>query len=857
MNTIEMNKRKNINKMKLFFILLFINTNCFSQLDNDNSSMFDSLTHLAYSYQKKNDFVTAEKYYKELKDSALKLFGNSSFEYSFTLNDLGLNCYYKNDFKNAETNLSEAASIRRQTLGMYNPDYASSILNLGLVYFAIGNYQLAENNFEESGRIFKINNMQELYAISLHNRGLIYLLIEDYSKAEKTMLEALEIKRKFSGKDNLDYAKFLMACGMFYINREDFQKAEVYINQSISIYKNKYGEKSSIYASNTFWPAILNIQLGRYEDARQLCEDAKNILVKEHGENNIITTLPITILNFLNEYENKISEADSLMIKLISIHKNQMVDNFIFMSMNQSLAFIKSQERNFNYAYSYLARNQNSNATSDLFDMDLFIRNISLSNLDKLEEIAKRNADTSVVNKWKKYKYYKGILSATSTQNNELEKKVERLEKEIMSAIPEYKVAIKNNSINWKDIQSKIKTNEAVISFVSFRYYNKFKLSDSILYAAFVLRKDWENPKFISICNESQLSKILDTTNNSVSINNLYSDSSNYLYNTIWKPIDSLLIGVKKVYLSPTALLNKISFSAISMPSGDLLFNKYEIKTMSNVRSIAANNKNKTEIKSAYLFGDIDYNSEPISNKVNKSYQVSDTASISKIRSLTTGKWGNLNSTGVEVSSIEAITKELGIATTSFTKQKASEENFKNVISPSILHVATHGFASPQPKQILKEDYIFTESQKNIFQKSIDPLTRTGLIMSGGNQMWQKGIPFSNHEDEILTAKEVSEMDLSGCVLATLSACETGLGDIKGSEGVFGLQRAFKIAGVQNTIVSLWKIPDAATSDFMQTFYNKWLRDKNEINAAFRKTQLEMSIKYIQPYKWAGFVLIE
>jgi CHAT domain-containing protein len=227
------------------------------------------------------------------------------------------------------------------------------------------------------------------------------------------------------------------------------------------------------------------------------------------------------------------------------------------------------------------------------------------------------------------------------------------------------------------------------------------------------------------------------------------------------------------------------------------------------------------------------------------------------MRSVTNGKWGNLNSTGNEVSTIRNVTTGSKINTTVFTKQYASEENFKNIKSPSIIHIATHGFSSPQPKQNNKSDYFLTGTQKNIFQKSIDPLTRSGLIMSGGNEMWQKGVPYPNHEDEILTAKEVSEMDLGGCVLATLSACETGLGDVKGSEGVFGLQRAFKMAGVHYLIVSLWKVPDIETADFMQTFYSKWLKDKNEIKDAFRITQLEMSYKYNEPNKWAGFVLLE
>ena len=123
--------------------------------------------------------------------------------------------------------------------------------------------------------------------------------------------------------------------------------------------------------------------------------------------------------------------------------------------------------------------------------------------------------------------------------------------------------------------------------------------------------------------------------------------------------------------------------------------------------------------------------------------------------------------------------------------------------------------------------------------------------------MWEKGLSFPNHEDGIITANEVSKLNFNDCVLATLSACETGLGDLTSSEGVFGLQRAFKLAGVRYLIVSLWKVPDTETAEFMRLFYSKWLRDKNEINEAFRNTQIEISRKYKEPNKWAGFVLVE
>ena len=137
-------------------------------------------------------------------------------------------------------------------------------------------------------------------------------------------------------------------------------------------------------------------------------------------------------------------------------------------------------------------------------------------------------------------------------------------------------------------------------------------------------------------------------------------------------------------------------------------------------------------------------------------------------------------------------------------------------------------------------------------------MIRSGLILSGGNHAWQTGKPFRpGFEDGILTAYEISQMNLSNTELVVLSACETGLGDIQGNEGVYGLQRAFKIAGVKYLIMSLWQVPDFHTQELMTTFYSKWLEDKMNIPDAFRAAQKVMKDKFKEPFYWAGFVLVE
>ena len=132
---------------------------------------------------------------------------------------------------------------------------------------------------------------------------------------------------------------------------------------------------------------------------------------------------------------------------------------------------------------------------------------------------------------------------------------------------------------------------------------------------------------------------------------------------------------------------------------------------------------------------------------------------------------------------------------------------------------------------------------------------RSGLIMSGANRVWMGTSPIEGIEDGILTAYEVSNMDLMNTELVVLSACETGLGDIEGGEGVYGLQRAFRVAGAKTLIMSLWKVPDEQTRELMEKFYTGWLSEMDKYEA-FRNAQDEMRKKY-SPYYWAAFVMVD
>jgi CHAT domain-containing protein len=190
----------------------------------------------------------------------------------------------------------------------------------------------------------------------------------------------------------------------------------------------------------------------------------------------------------------------------------------------------------------------------------------------------------------------------------------------------------------------------------------------------------------------------------------------------------------------------------------------------------------------------------------------------------------------------------------------ATEENLTAIAneSPDILHIATHGYFFPTPPENSPKigARANKKSREDDIAASSNPLLRSGLALTGINRVWKGGDHVEGLEDGILTALEVSNLDLFNTKLVVLSACETGRGDIDNTEGILGLRRAFKIAGAQQLIISLWKVPDAQTSELMQLFYAKYLSGTS-VHSAFEYAQKKMSQRYDNPYYWAAFLLIE
>jgi len=880
----------------------------------------NSLRNLAQIYLESGDYTKADKFNNQSLDIIKRQKGENK-DYVFNLNILADQYNRLGDYTKALNLYLEALNIRKAVLGEDHPDYLTSISFLASQYNRMGKYDKAETLFLKALNITKKNLGEEniSYIRILNNLANLYNNLNFYSKAEIFYTQTLTLTKKILGEENIDYATYLNNLAQVYIKVSNYVKAESLMMQSLnilkkilvqsdfkygislnnlaelysrtknyskaeeiylealSITKNALGENHPDYAFTLDNLASLYDDLGEYSKAESLHIKAINIRKKYLGDEHPLYATSLGNLAYNYEHNNNSKLANIQYESSLRIIKKNWLTNLSFLNSIEADKFINTNEFEFDSRLSFLSRHPQESVKSELFDFNILKKNILFNTNHLLEKTISNLKDTSIQLKWK---YYKEISFKINKQIGqptkdldllpELKKQKDSLEKEILVSLPDFKLVLSNNKTSWNDIKSKLTTYDVILDFVSFRYYN-VKWTDTIFYGAFLIRPEWNEPRFIKLFNEEQLASLFDSSNTSYSINNLYCDNNGAIdstcntniYNLIWHPIDSLLKGVKKVYISPSGLLNRVSFSAIPTPEGDRLIDRYSIEQLSNIRTIAETNESqKDSIKSMLLIGGANFDIEPtFSNKSNINYVSTDTL-FSEVRSLHGSKWSYLAGTENEVSAIKNIASPNKMALSLLTGVNASEENFKkigsaNVLAPSVIHIATHGFAFATPKKITKEErFLLQDNRNNVFRMSEDPLTRAGLVMAGANQVWSTGLPYLNHEDGILTAREVSEMNLKSCVLATLSACETGLGEIKGSEGVFGLQRAFKMAGVKYLIVSLWKVPDAQTREFMELFYSSWLNQKLPIREAFRQTQISMSKKY-PPYQWAAFVLLE
>ncbi len=391
-------------------------------------------------------------------------------------------------------------------------------------------------------------------------------------------------------------------------------------------------------------------------------------------------------------------------------------------------------------------------------------------------------------------------------------------------------------NVHWKDIVNGLNEKEACVEFVKYTAH-AYSWSDSIPrphYAALILFPSCSYPIFVNLFDEKDLMEVYDLQPKSYDL-----EMGQSLYRELWGKLQKYIEGKDKVFFSPMGLLNLINIELLKDSTGKTAMEKYNLYRISSTRNIVSR-KEDGKIKTIISFGGIDY------EKANLYTPLMDSI-------ITRGNWSFLQNTLLEVNHIRDILNAKKIDAKLVTGQNASEEVFKFLDGTQfdVIHIATHGYYIPHDKRLAIPYFGNSDYTKNIQ----DELFYSGLIFSGGQKSWVESVFKPDANDGILSAYEIAKLDLHNVNLIVLSACETGLGDNL-YDGIYGLQRGFKKAGAKSILMSLWKIDDKATSDFMMHFYGE-ISEGISIHKSYIDTVQKMKEKYQDPYYWASFILLD
>jgi len=846
------------------------------ELGKQDEVFAKSLQNVGVMIMEQNRYPEARTYLDSALTVTQRYFGTDNRLYALQHNDLARLYEKMGDYDRALASFLIAIDIFEKISDRKDLQYRRILNSLAILYTDLGQYEKAIATYEKSLESTALTDGKDhyRYAIRLMNISSVYDEMRNHARAAELTQQALEIIKKTLGDQHPYYGIGLNNLAQQYEKLERADEADSFYRQSLTIMRQAFGEEHTNYASILLNAGSLQIEQMQWDTAKAYLKQAQQIFERELGTAHPNTRTAYKHFGSLYLSKGEVDSAAVWYLKMNSSLIQQIEEQFDQLSEQEQLALFNTLRQDIARLQSLVwAHPEQQAVLNRCFDNTLLLKGLLLNNKRRLLEAVQKSDDADLrqkVAEWEQLKKrlakeYSLSLKERSPTFDSLRERTNQLESELARVSNRFKQAQQRTS--WKDIQQKLQDHEVAIEFSHFAFYDAGQKTDTVFYIAYILRAD-APPLQVPLFKEKQLQALLDQPEKDRPdfFEKLYApqgrglglkpsgQAQQSIYELLWKPIDSLLQNVKVVHFAPSGLLHRVSLPALFTAANTTLADRYTFHYLGSTRQLTqkAFTKNTVENKTALVYGGIYYDMDSLA--VAESVSKLNHQHAEKIKPLTRakgGSWSFLKGTKQEALIIKQLLQSEGVSTTLRQGYEATEESFKrigrNANSPFFIHLATHG-------------YFFSGSENNeegiSFQTSENPMIRSGLILAGANRAWQGKGSLPGYEDGILTAYEIAQLNLEDTELVVLSACETGLGDITGNEGVFGLQRAFKIAGVKNIVMSLWQVPDFQTQELMRLFYEFWL-EKSSIHQAFYAAQSEMSQRYDNPYYWAGFVLVE
>jgi CHAT domain-containing protein len=820
-------------------------------------------------------FAIAEKKFNNAK----KIYEESSLTgdlgYLKTISNQGLLYATMGRFTQAEDFTAEALEKRKTTYGEKNMGVAASLNNYGVLHYNLGRYNEAEKELNAAVAIIEFNDMQAAmpFAIVLNNEAMLFQTIGRYEEAERVLNEAIAVAENLQNSKSKNHLKLLSNLALLYQQMGKHTAAEtIYLSM-----EKRLGKNNPDYASMLNNQAALYLVMGKEDKVEDLLKRSVAIYKANFGEENPAYAKAISDLGNFYRYKANYSQGEPLLEKSLSIReqtlgknhplyvqsredlailywKNKSVDKAYTAYkevMDKSLEFINNYfapmseaektkywdvlSSRFQRFYNFAIENSNTNKhlIQELFDYQIATKALLLNSTNKVKKSIFSSGNKQLIQDYTRwidqkeqlarlYAYSKVELKEQNINLDSIERSTNAMEKNLSEQSKDFYQGYVTTKITNKHVVSVLNDNEAVVEIIRINKYDQ-RFTNGIHYVALILKKGSEFPVLVTLENGQQLeTRYFKFYRNAIQ----QRMADEYSYDQYWSMIEAQLQGKKLVYISFDGVYNQLNLNTLKKPGGDYVINRYDLIILGNSKDLIGLKSRKTSAskKTATLLGFPEYGGSTVAA---------------------------LPGTKVELDGVSKILKTSGYQVSQLMQKNATEASLKVVKAPMVVHIATHGYFLQDAEPGGSTFGVHLENA------SANPLLRSGLMLAGAaNTIAGNAMPnLESNDNGILTAYEAMNLNLQGTNLVILSACETGLGDVKAGEGVYGLQRAFLVAGAEALIMSLWKVDDAATQHLMTSFYSNWIKLGNK-QKAFKQAQLQLQAKYKEPYYWGAFVMM-
>lgn len=747
---------------------------------------------------------------------------------------------------------------------MENPDIAITLNTLAGLYYDEDNYQDAERYYlralQIGERYWGTDSLKITFI--LNNLGLLYDTREDYETAKSYYQRVLQIQEAHLGLDHSDIAVSFNNLAGIYAEEEDYEAAESYYQRALSLREQKLGRMHPYVAVSLNNLAWLYGRQHHYEEAESLFKRALQINQDAFGDQHPIVATTFRNLAANYEAQGALESALALHIKASEIEEINITNQIEVGSEARKQSYMATLTGTTNGTLSLHLQSAPDNHEAATLALTTVLRrkgrvldamtealqrlrqNLTPADRELLDQLATQQTQLSTL-------YSRGLGDQTPEQYraevDRLTQSIEQLENTLAQRSDEFRVA--TQPVNIATVQSLIPSNAALVELVRYSPFNPGAASSdeewgNARYAAYLLNAQGEI-RWVDLGEAAPIDALIQQYRTTAATqNDTYRLDSNgdiprQLDALLMQPIRPLLGNATHLLISPDSQLNLLPFAALVNEQQRYLIEDYTITYLSSGRDLL---RLQTEVASQqppFIFAHPNYGklaqlTTPASNQPENSDRRSrDSKGL---------QFGELPNTAAEADAIAPLLPGVTV----LEDNQATVSALKQLQSPSILHMATHGFFLPDEE---------TEANNRPWE---NPLLRSGLAFAGANlPPALAGSTQANQEDGLLTALEASSLNLRGTQLVVMSACETGLGDVRNGEGVYGLRRAIVLAGAESQVMSLWGVGDASTSHLMTLYYQN-LNQGMGRSEALRQAQLSLLVDQNHPYwkspvYWAAF----